>query len=120
MKTNPLSRLFLSYGTNHFLVDKPLQAMLQYTGLSEEYFPRLQKLGELVGHEFLEIIDYIDKYAPPRLQMWDIHGERMDWVQLNPAHRQLLTQLMQNRHCAQFHRGGGTVSVALCHGVFDC
>ena len=95
MKTNPLSRLFLSYGTNHFLVDKPLQAMLQYTGLSEEYFPRLQKLGDLVGHEFLEIIDYIDKYAPPRLQMWDIHGERMDWVQLNPAHRQLLTQLMQ-------------------------
>ncbi len=95
METSPLSRLFLTYGKNHFLLDKPFQAILKFTGLGDEYVPRLKKLGQLVGGEFLETIDYIDKYAPPRFRMWDIHGERMDWVQLNPEHRQVLDQLMQ-------------------------
>jgi acyl-CoA dehydrogenase len=95
MSFNPLSRLFLSFGKNHFQIDQPLKAILKVCGLPETYFPQLSKLGKYVGDEFLELVDYIDKHSPPQLHMWDIHGERMDWIQLNPAHRELLVKLMQ-------------------------
>lgn len=95
MSLNPQSRLFLSFGKNHFQIDQPLKAILKVCGLSESYFSNLSVLGENVGGEFLEWTDYIDKHSPPRLQMWDIHGERMDWVQLNPVHRGLLVKLMR-------------------------
>lgn len=95
MLSNPQARLFLSFGKNHFQADKPLQAILKVCGLPEAHFARLSNLGEYVGQEFLELVDYIDKHSPPLLRMWDVHGERLDWVQLNPAHRKLLTELMQ-------------------------
>ena len=95
MAFNPLSRLFLSFGKNHFQIDEPLKAILKVCGLPQGYFSHLSELGQYVGGEFLELVDYIDKHSPPQLHMWDIHGERMDWVQLNPAHRELLVKLMQ-------------------------
>nr|NIV12028.1 DNA alkylation response protein [Fodinibius sp.] len=95
MSFKAISRLFLSFGKNHFQIDQPLRTILKVCGLSEEYSSSLSELGKYVGGEFLELADYIDKHSPPRLHMWDVHGERMDWVQLNPAHRELLTMLMQ-------------------------
>jgi acyl-CoA dehydrogenase len=97
MLYNSLSRLFLSFGKNHFQIDQPLKTILKICGLPETYFPQLSELGKYVGGEFLELVDYIDKHSPPYLLMWDVHGERLDWVQLNPAHRELLVKLMQAR-----------------------
>ncbi|NOX38629.1 MAG: DNA alkylation response protein [Calditrichaeota bacterium] len=95
MLRNHLSRIYLSYGLNHFTIDAPFRWLLEAFGLPESYVPRLEKLGEFVGREFLELVDYIDKSSPPLLQMWDVKGERLDWVHLNPAHRELLEALLR-------------------------
>ncbi len=95
MLRNHLSRIYLSYGLNHFTIDAPFRWLLKAFGLPESYFPRLEKLGDFVGREFLELVDYIDKSSPPGLQMWDVKGERLDWVHLNPAHRELLETFLQ-------------------------
>jgi len=62
MLSNPLSRLFLSFVKNHFQIDQPLKAILKVCGLKEEYFSHLSELGQYVGDEFLERIDYFDKH----------------------------------------------------------
>lgn len=94
MLSDPLKRYFSSFGINHFAIDRPFQDALQCVGLPQEHQGILSKLGEYAGGELLEVMDYIDKVSPPRLQMWDIDGQRLDWVQLNPAHRQALHDLM--------------------------
>jgi acyl-CoA dehydrogenase len=96
MSPEPLSRLFLSFGKNHFEIDRPLKTILKVCGLPEGYSSKLSQLGKYVGGEFLELVDYIDKHSPPRLNMWDVHGERLNRVQLNPSHRELLLKLMQS------------------------
>ena len=95
MLTNPLSRYFLSYGTNHFTIDRPFQMALEYCGLPEIHFDRLTELGHYTSTALLEITDYIDRFSHPHLQMWDINSRRFDWVRLNPAHRQALADLMK-------------------------
>ncbi len=97
MLRNQHSRLYLSYGMNHFTIDAPFQWLLEAYGLDSTYFPLLAKLGDYVGGRFLELVDYIDKTSPPVLHMWDVKGQRMDWVQLNPAHQQLLEDLLEHR-----------------------
>ncbi len=94
MKRNYLHRFFSSYGINHFSIDRPFQLALEYAGLEPSYFDRLTELGKFVGTELLEISNYIDRVSKPRLQMWDIDGSRLDWVQLNPAHETLLEKLL--------------------------
>ncbi len=94
MLANPLKRYFSSFGINHYEIDRPFQQILKYAELPQEYEDTLNKLGEYAGTDLLEVSDYIDKISPPRLQMWDIDSHRFDWVQLNPAHRQLLHHLM--------------------------
>ncbi|MFQ5825215.1 MAG: acyl-CoA dehydrogenase family protein [bacterium] len=94
MLRNHLCRFFSSYGVNHFTIDKPLQLALEYAGLEPSYFNQLTELGEFVSTDLLEISDHIDRISKPRLQMWDIDGSRIDWVQLNPAHKNLLEKLL--------------------------
>ncbi len=94
MQKNYLPQFFSSYGINHFKVDMPLQLALRYAGLSEHYWEHLEDLGEYVGRDLLEIVDYIDRTSRPLLHQWDIVGNRIDWVRLNPAHRQMLENLM--------------------------
>jgi alkylation response protein AidB-like acyl-CoA dehydrogenase len=94
MQRNHLHRFFSSYGLNHFTVDKPFQLALEYVGLEPSYFNRLTELGEFVGNDLLEISDHVDRISKPRLQMWDMDGSRFDWVQLNPAHQNLLEKLL--------------------------
>ena len=94
MLTDPAKRYFSSFGINHFEVDRPLRHALRAAGLPEEYDDVLKQLGRYAGNDLLELADYIDKVSPPRLLMWDIDGQRLDWVQLNPAHRRALHDLM--------------------------
>jgi len=62
--------------------------------LPGSYSALLKELGDYAGTDLLEIADYIDHVSPPRLNMWDVTGNRLDWVQLNPAHRDMLYHLM--------------------------
>lgn len=94
MLTDPAKRYFSSFGINHFEVDRPLRHALRAAGLPEGYDDELKQLGRYAGNDLLELADYIDKVSPPRLLMWDIDGQRLDWVQLNPAHRRALHDLM--------------------------
>ncbi|MFQ5709979.1 MAG: acyl-CoA dehydrogenase family protein [bacterium] len=94
MLHNHLNRVFSSYGLNHFTIDKPLQAALEYARLDSSYFKRLTAFGEYAGKDLLEITDYIDKVARPKLRMWDVQGTRLDWVQIDPAHKQALEKLL--------------------------
>jgi acyl-CoA dehydrogenase len=94
MLTDPLKRYFSSFGVNHFEIDRPFRQGLKWAGLPQRYEGLLSQLGEYAGGELLELLDYIDKVSPPRLQMWDIDGRRFDWVRLNPAHRDALGRLM--------------------------
>ncbi|RMF56778.1 MAG: DNA alkylation response protein, partial [Calditrichaeota bacterium] len=94
MQKNYLPQFFSSYGINHYLVDRPFQLALQYGGLSKQYEEELIDLGEYAGRDLLEILDYIDHYAPPVLQPMDIVGNRINWVRLNPAHKKMLENLM--------------------------
>ena len=82
--------LFLSSNLNHFTVDEPFQQMLLAFGLPEAYLPQLQQIGTFMAKKGLEILDYTDKAAPPRLRMFDLLGQRLDYVQINPGHREVL------------------------------
>ena len=96
MLSDPLHRYFSSYGSNHFTIDRPFQQALRYAGLPSHYDAILTELGAYAGGDLLEITDYIDKVSSPRFHQWDINSQRFDWVQLNPAHRQALAQLMKS------------------------
>ncbi|HXX72122.1 MAG TPA: acyl-CoA dehydrogenase family protein [Candidatus Acidoferrales bacterium] len=82
-----------SYGKNHFEIDKPFQAVLQYF-LGR--VPDLSQLGSFAGEELYEVADYTDKVAHPRQVMWSINGERVDDVWLNPAERWVLERLFKD------------------------
>jgi len=86
--------LYLSnaYGKNHFEIDKPFQAILEYfLGKSINY----SDLGKFVGKELYEVADYVDKNAHPKHVMWSINGERVDSVWLDPAERWVLEKLLK-------------------------
>lgn len=84
---------FLSniYGMNLYDVDKPLQRVLQYF-LGR--VPRFNDLGAFAGRDLLEVTDYVDKVSRPRFIMWDVNGNRVDRVWLNPAERFVLDKLI--------------------------
>jgi alkylation response protein AidB-like acyl-CoA dehydrogenase len=84
---------FLSnaYGINMYDADKPLQRILQYfTGK----IPSLSELGIFAGRDLLEITDYVDKISRPKHIMWDVNGNRVDRVWLNPAERYAIEKLV--------------------------
>jgi hypothetical protein len=85
--------LYLSnnYGMDIYGVDKPFQRVLQYF-LSR--VPKLNELGLFAGRELLEVTDYVDKLSRPMHIVWDINGNRVDRVWLNPAERYVLERLI--------------------------
>ncbi|WP_069807785.1 acyl-CoA dehydrogenase family protein [Vulcanisaeta thermophila] len=84
---------FLSniYGINVYDADKPLQRVLQYF-LGK--IPSFHDLGVFAGRDLLEITDYVDKVSRPRHIMWDINGNRVDRVWLNPAEKWAIERLV--------------------------
>ena len=81
-----------SYGTNHFDVDKPFQAILRYfTGKVNDF----SALGSFAGKELHEVADYVDKTAHPKHVMWSVNGERVDEVWLAPSEREALERLFK-------------------------
>jgi len=87
------SHLSNSYGKNHFEIDKPFQAVLEYF-LGK--LPNLSELGSFAGKEAYETADYTDKLGHPKHVMWSINGERVDDVWLNPAERWVLEKLFKD------------------------
>ena len=83
--------LFLSFGTDYYTEDFPLQQILKYSGL--RYNSKLSKLGKYVSTEFLEALDFIDHYGKPYLEYWNTLGERIDHVRISPEHRRILDVL---------------------------
>jgi alkylation response protein AidB-like acyl-CoA dehydrogenase len=95
MSTDPdavYGRLSGAYGSNHFDIDGPLQAVLGYFLGS---VPPLSSLGAFAGKELYETADYIDKVARPRLVTWDVRGDRVDSVWLDPSERRVLERLFK-------------------------
>ena len=81
-----------AYGRNAFVLDGPLRVMLQHFGGT---VPDLTALGAYAGKELYELADYTDKVAPPEQVMWNVRGERVDDVWLNPAQRWALDRLFR-------------------------
>lgn len=96
MLNQSVDRFFSSYGVNHYTIDTPFQGLLRYVGLGKDLDGALTNFGHFAGTELLEVADYIDHVSPPRLRMWDVRGRRADWVQLNPAHKRLLTTALDH------------------------
>ncbi|TFU17715.1 acyl-CoA dehydrogenase family protein [Thermus tengchongensis] len=83
---------FYSQGENHYVLDPDLKAILGTfaPGLPQE---ELSAFGRLVGEEVLEVAHHVDQDAPPRLQMHDLDGNRIDRALLSPAQATLLEKL---------------------------
>ncbi|MEM0321075.1 MAG: acyl-CoA dehydrogenase family protein [Thermoprotei archaeon] len=81
-----------AYGKNHFEVDYPFRALLEYFGYDGG---QLSELGGFVGGVAYEVADYVDKVARPRLVYWSIGGERVDKAWLDPALRLVLNELVK-------------------------
>lgn len=95
------------YGLNHYRYDRTLRDVLAYVGLDlARYEAQLTRFGHLAGHEAYEIADYTDKAGRPRLQLYDVNGNRVDYVRLNPAHRELLDQMAREGFNSLVYDGG--------------
>ncbi|MDM7325334.1 MAG: acyl-CoA dehydrogenase family protein [Thermus sp.] len=84
--------LFYSQGEDHYALDPDLKVVLNTfaPGLPHE---ELSTFGRLIGEEVLEVAHHIDQDAPPRLQMHDLDGNRIDRAILSPAQKALLEKL---------------------------
>ncbi|GAA5337605.1 acyl-CoA dehydrogenase family protein [Thermus antranikianii] len=83
---------FYSQGEDHYKLDPDLKVILDTfaPGLPQE---ELSAFGKLVGEEVLEVAHHVDQDAPPRLQMHDLDGNRIDRALLSPAQKTLLEKL---------------------------
>ena len=88
---NRFSEIFLSHGINYYTADKPLQEALNYLGINEKY--NLHDLGLYVSSNMIESLDFIDHFAKPVLQTWNLMGERIDYVRISPDHAKVLQEL---------------------------
>ena len=88
---NRFSEIFLSHGINYYTADKPLQEALNYLGINEKY--NLHDLGLYVSSTMIESLDFIDHFAKPVLQTWNLMGERIDYVRISPDHAKVLQEL---------------------------
>ena len=88
---NRFSEIFLSHGINYYTADKPLQEALNYLGINEKY--NLHDLGLYVSSNMIESLDFIDHFAKPVFQTWNLMGERIDYVRISPDHAKVLQEL---------------------------
>jgi alkylation response protein AidB-like acyl-CoA dehydrogenase len=94
-----------SYGKNHYLIDRPLQAILEHF-LGK--VPDLAALGAFAGSELYETADYVDKVSNPKLITWAVDGERVDEIWLAAAERDALRKLFRDYGVNRFPYRGGT------------
>lgn len=88
-----MEHLSYAYGTNHFVRDRDLQAVLHYVWPDSELFrDRLEAFGLFAGRDLYEAGYHIDHDARPVLMAHDLDGRRMDRVRLSPTERAALQQ----------------------------
>lgn len=92
MPDSPYRHLSHAYGRNHFLLDRPFQAVLRFH-LGK--LPDLSRLGEFAGTELYEVADYVDKFGHPEHIMWSVDGERVDRAWMAPSEMRVLGWLMK-------------------------
>ncbi len=87
-RAEPIAYPAESHGLNVFDLDVNLQRLLwrRAPGLLEHHGERLSDFGAWVGGPLDEQAAYSDRYAPPRLESHDRHGERTGRVVYNPAY----------------------------------
>jgi hypothetical protein len=81
--------LWLSYGKNYYVNDKPLQFFLD--ALKFQGDEDLSSLGAYVSTKMMEEAYYVDHYARPVLRRWSALGQEINYVQASPSHIQTLT-----------------------------
>ena len=92
MTDSPYRYLSHAYGRNHFAIDRPFQAVLQFhSGRLPDFAP----LGDFVGKELYEVADYVDKLGHPQHIMWSVDGERVDRAWIAPSEMRVLDFLMR-------------------------
>jgi acyl-CoA dehydrogenase len=83
-----------AYERNHFKLDPDLMAVLNWCASDTTGWPeKLLELGEISGGQAYQIAAHVDCEAQPRLVMHDLDGNRVDRVELCPAHAKLLKEL---------------------------
>jgi len=85
--------LWLSYGKNYYINDKPLQFFLD--ALKFQGGEDLSSLGAYVSTKMMEEAYYVDHYAKPVLKRWSVRGEEINYVQVSPSHLQTLYDLLK-------------------------
>lgn len=83
-----------AYGKNHWLLNPDLKPILrQYWKDLPHHEEALTAFGALAGGRAYEVADHVDHHARPVLVMHDLNGNRIDRVQLCPAHAGLLKEI---------------------------
>jgi acyl-CoA dehydrogenase len=101
---SPYRHLSHAYGRNHFTVDRPFQAVLEFH-LGK--LPDLSRLGEYAGKDLYEVADYVDKFAHPEHIMWSVDGARVDRAWMAPSEMRALEWLLKEAAVNQGpYRGG--------------
>lgn len=85
--------LWLTYGKNYYVNDKPLQFFLD--ALKFQGDEDLSSLGAYVSTKMMEEAYYVDHYAKPVLKRWSVRGEEINYVQVSPSHLQTLYDLFK-------------------------
>ena len=85
--------LWLSYGKNYYVNDKPLQFFLD--ALKFQGDEDLSSLGAYVSTKMMEEAYYVDHYARPVLRRWSALGQEINYVQTSPSHLQTLYDLLK-------------------------
>ena len=85
--------LWLTYGKNYYVNDKPLQFFLG--ALKFQGDEDLSSLGAYVSTKMMEETYYVDHYAKPVLKRWSVRGEEINYVQVSPSHLQTLYDLFK-------------------------
>ncbi len=86
-----MNHISYAYGTNHFLCDGDLIAVLRHIWPDfDAYQERLIEFGAYAGKELYEASYHIDHDAPPVLLAHDLDGQRVDRVRLSPAEQSAL------------------------------
>ncbi len=83
-----------AYGKNHWLLDPDLRPILsKHWPKWGEHEQTLIDFGNVAGGRAYEVAEHIDRGAAPVLVMHDVDGNRIDRVQLSPAHAALLKDI---------------------------
>ena len=83
-----------AYGKNHWALEPDLPQILSrhWKGWIAHQ-DELERFGALAGGEAYRVADHVDHEARPVLVMHDLDGNRVDRVQLSPAHEAINRQL---------------------------